>query len=347
MNGFDIPTIDISPYLDDANPNRKAVVPRKIDAAARTVGFVQIVGHGVASGLSDQLADAMDKFFSRDIEYKKMLQSPTNRGYTPPKSERLALSLGVDKAHRLNDFFEAFNVGSTRADYPGADLDSKDYPENAWPNDSDGFRAAAEAWFSQMTVTSTLLMQIFANALSLEPGYFDPYLDHSRYILRLNNYALPVGEKVTVDNDLIGVGEHTDFGIFTILWADDVKGLQVLGPDHTWRDVSPAPGALLINFGDAMARWTNDTWRSTLHRVKPPIIDNVVRRRRSAAFFTGGNVDAVIAPLPSLVPAGTSPLYPPITIGQHINHKLRGAQELVVNTDGTDRESSRALAAND
>ena len=106
-------------------------------------------------------------------------------------------------------------------------------------------------------------------------------------MLRLNNYALPEGT-VAPDGDLIGMSEHTDYGIVTILWADQVAGLQVLGTDSVWHDVSPIDDALLINLGDVTGRLTNDCWMSTLHRVKPPVIDGQVERRRSVASSTTG-----------------------------------------------------------
>ena len=115
----------------------------------------------------------------------------------------------------------------------------------------------------------------------------------------MNNYALPPGE-IVLDGDLIGMGEHTDYGIVTVLWADQVRGLQVLAADGSWNDVSPLPGALLVNLGDLTNRWTNERWKSTLHRVKPPIVDGTIKRRRSAAFFHDGNIDAVISALPVL-----------------------------------------------
>jgi isopenicillin N synthase-like dioxygenase len=124
-------------------------------------------------------------------------------------------------------------------------------------------------------------------------------LDHSIDAMKMNNYALPEGE-IRISGDMTGMGAHTDFGILTILWADQVPGLQVLSADGVWHDVQPADGALLINLGDAMARWTNDRWRSTVHRVDPPIVDGQIIRRRSAAFFFDGNYDAVIEALPGL-----------------------------------------------
>ena len=119
--------------------------------------------------------------------------------------------------------------------------------------------------------------------------------------------------------------------------------VQVLGTDGGWHDVSPDPGALLINLGDLTARWTNERWMSTLHRVKPPIVAGTIERRRSAAYFHDGNADALIEAIPTTVPAGEEPLYPPITVGEHIAAKLAGSREGRRNTAG--RETARVLAA--
>ncbi len=114
-----------------------------------------------------------------------------------------------------------------------------------------------------------------------------------------------------LDGDLTGMGEHTDYGIVTVLWADQVAGLQILATDGTWHDVSPADGALLVNLGDVTTRLTNEHWLSTLHRVKPPVVDGSIRRRRSAAFFHDGDVDAVVSVLPACLAPGEQPKYLP------------------------------------
>jgi isopenicillin N synthase-like dioxygenase len=162
-------------------------------------------------------------------------------------------------------------------------------------------------------------------------------------VLRMNNYALPPGA-VNLDGDLTGMGEHTDYGMVTVLWADRVAGLQVLDSSGAWHDVQPNPGALLINLGDVTARLTNEVWMSTLHRVKPPIVDGTIERRRSAAYFHDGDYDAVIAPLPSCVAEGTLPLYEPITVGAHIAAKLAGSRAGKVN-EAAPREAARVAGA--
>ena len=121
---------------------------------------------------------------------------------------------------------------------------------------------------------------------------------------------------------------------------DAVPGLEVLGADGTWHGVHPAPGALLVNLGDALARWTNDRWTSTMHRVAAPRVDGVLVPRRSAAFFHDGNVDAVIAPLATCVDADEPPLYEPVTVGEHLRAKLSGSRNRVL-TAGAEREARR------
>jgi isopenicillin N synthase-like dioxygenase len=345
---FAVPLLDIAPYGDPAASTEDRLrVARQLDEAASGVGFLQIVGHGISQEAWDGLAGVIDDFFGLPLDTKKQYVAPAgiNRGYTPPKSERLSLSLGVEKAERMNDFFEAFNVGVDASRFADLDLDRTAYAPNRWPDEVAGFEPRVAAWMAEADVVAHRLLAVFADALSLPSGFFDGFTDHSLNVLRMNNYALPDGEPIELDGDLIGMGEHTDFGIVTLLWADDVKGLQVLAQDGSWHDVSPLPGALLINFGDLMARWTNERWRSTLHRVKPPIVDGTIRRRRSAAFFLDGNHDAVIAALPGVVPEGAAPLHPPITVAEHIEAKLRGSRGLQVNTAGTRRDAERVAAS--
>jgi isopenicillin N synthase-like dioxygenase len=345
---FSVPVVDITPYGDPtATDDDRGAVARQLDEAASEVGFLQITGHGVSQEAWEGLGGVIDDFFGLPLDVKKQYVAPKgiNRGYTPPKSERLSLSLGVEKAERMNDFFEAFNVGIDASRFPALELDRTAYAPNRWPGEVDGFEPRVAAWMTEADAVAHRLLAVFADALSLPVGYFERYTDHSLNVLRMNNYALPDGERIELDGDLIGMGEHTDFGIVTLLWADDVKGLQVLAADGTWHDVSPLPGALLINFGDLMARWTNERWRSTLHRVKPPIVDGTIRRRRSAAFFLDGNHDALISALPGVVQEGRAPLHEPITVAEHIAAKLRGSRDLEVNTAGTARDAERVTTS--
>jgi len=346
---FSVPTVDISAYVAASTPAERAAVAAAVDHACRTVGFMQVVGHGVAPEVLSGLGGAMDDFFGADPQAKASYRRPAweNRGYTPPRSESLSLSLGVESATRMNDFFEAFNVGRTLEDHPGASH-PEHHAANTWPAVA-GFRERVERHLDEAERVARTLVRIFADALGVDQQVLEDVTDRSIGVLRMNNYALPPGTRLELDGELTGMGEHTDFGIVTVLWADQVRGLQVLGADGGWHDVSPADGALLVNLGDAMARWTNERWLSTLHRVKPPVVAGpdgtaTVQRRRSAAYFHDGNADAVIAPLPTCVDADHPALYEPVAVADHIAAKLAGSRVGVTNALAA-REAARVLAS--
>lgn len=341
---FTVPAVDLTPYVAGGTPEERAAVAAAVDEACREVGFMQVHGHGVPAEVLAGLGAAMDAFFAQPLETKKGWVRPPaeNRGYTPPKSESLSLSLGVESATRMNDFFEAYNVGRSVADYPDLPPGIEGhYAANTWPEVA-GFEAQVTSYFEEAARVAVTLTDVFADALGLSAGFFDGLADHSIDVLRMNNYALPEGTDVTLDGDLTGMGEHTDYGIVTVLWADQVRGLQVLGKDGAWHDVSPEDGALLVNLGDLTARLTNERWLSTLHRVKPPLVDGTIQRRRSAAFFHDGNADAVVGPLDSCVDAAHPALYEPVTVDEHVRAKLAGSRVGVRNVAAA-REGARVL----
>jgi isopenicillin N synthase-like dioxygenase len=278
-----VPVIDISsfrmPYADEA---ARSEVVRQVDQAARTVGFMQITGHGITAATRNEFTRATDAFFALDMETKKKYRCPAgvNRGYTPPKAESLANSLGLASAA---DLFEAINVGASAADYPGLDLPGDVYAANVYPTaEVPDFEAAVTDWFLAAGAVARTMVRIFGVALGGREDYFAGVTGHSIDVLRMNNYRLP-DPGTPLEPDQLGMGAHTDYGIVTVLWADRVPGLEILGADGGWHPVSPAGGALLVNLGDAIARWTNEEWISTMHRVAAPRVNGVLvpRRRRA------------------------------------------------------------------
>ena len=118
-------------------------------------------------------------------------------------------------------------------------------------------------------------------------------------------------------------GPHADYGSLTIVSSDTATGgLQVLGRDGAWSDVPCVPGTFVINLGDLMAEWTNDRWRSTLHRVVNPPRARAESSRLSLLFFHQPNYDALIECLPSCTDAANPPRYAPITSGAHVARKI-------------------------
>ena len=328
---FAVPVVDISAYASGGASDARATAAAQLEQACRTVGFVQVMGHGIAGEILTDLAAAIDAFFGQAPSVKERYRTPpaTNRGYTPPHGESLSLTIGVEPDGSLNDYFEAFNIGVTADSDPMLPVGSDFFADNLWPADGIGFaatsfRRAVDAYFAEAGRVARTLCRIFADALDVDPRLFAAATSHSADVLRLLNYALPP-DTVVDPVGCSGMGAHTDYGIVTVLWADDVPGLQILGSDLVWHDVRAAPGALLVNLGDITARWTNDRWLSTLHRVRPPVVDGRIQRRRSAAYFHDGNIDAVISTLPSCLDSN-GPGYPPITIGEHLRNKLASSR---------------------
>ncbi|KQT90725.1 2OG-Fe(II) oxygenase [Marmoricola sp. Leaf446] len=351
MSPFVVPTVDLAPYVARGTAAARAQVAADLDRACREVGFVQVQGHGVRPEVLAGLASAIDDFFALDEAAKLAVRvdPALNRGYTPPRSESQSLSLGVQPANRMNDFFEAFGVGrglDDHPDVPGLEAYAGHYAANVWPEERHltGFRDRVEAYLSEAERVATTLVTVAEDALGLAPGALQGLSDHTIGAMRLINYALPAGTDVALDGDLRGMGEHTDYGLLTVLWADRVAGLQVLGRDGSWHDVMPDEGALLVNLGDLTARLTNDQWSSTLHRVVPPVLDGRVLRRRSAAYFHDGNADARVAPLPGFVDADHPARYTEVSVDEHVRAKVEGSNLGRLNTAaGSERE--RVLGA--
>lgn len=337
---LDVPVVDICGF-HDGDAEHRAGIGAAVDRAARDVGFMQITGHAIPALAADGLTEAMDGFFALPFEQKNAVRPAdvaVNRGYSGPRTERLSYSLGVESPA---DLFEAFNVGTQASDFDHVDVDDDHYPANMWPDRPALFERNVEAWMRHAGGLARTLTEVFAVALDLPHTYFAQYTDHSIDMLRMNRYTLPDGD-VRLEPGQLGMGPHTDFGIVTVLWADDVMpGLQILDSDGAWHDVRPAPGALLINLGDLLARWTNDRWLSTMHRVLAPVDANGrPLRRRSAAYFHDGNADARISCLPGCADGDKPALYPPITIADHISAKLAGSRGGKLNPNAA-REAAR------
>jgi isopenicillin N synthase-like dioxygenase len=340
---LDVPIIDLTLFRD-GDARQRAELAAAMDEAARTVGFMQVVGHAIPSRVERGLMTAMDGFFGLPMWQKKALRpgmAEMNRGYTPPKAERLSLSLGVDSPA---DLFEAFTVGRSAEDFPGLALDDMQYAPNLWPLRPSSFEPAVKDWFFEGARVSREITQVMAVALGLDERFFTRYQDHSLDVLRMNNYQ-PPAEPMLLEPGQVGMGAHTDYGIVTVLWADPILGLQILDTDGVWHDVVPAPDALLVNLGDLLARWTNDRWISTPHRVLPPRdAEGRLVRRRSAAFFHDGNADAVISCLPGCATEGNPARYESVTVADHLAAKLNGSRGLVAGPNAH-REGARLMSS--
>jgi len=295
-----IPVIDLAPSFSDALDSRKSVADR-IRSACRDTGFFYVANHGVPQKVIDAAVDASKRFFDRPLGEKMPLLGAGGYGYDPPQ-------LQVLDAAAPPDLKESFMMGPPESEIARS---------VKWPADMPEFRSRLQEYDAQMHRLGRHLMRCIALSLGLAEDYFDDGYDKPGCSVRVLHYA-PRPPDAPVNQ--IGAGAHTDWGAITILYQDDVGGLEVMGPDGDWIEATPIEGTYVINLGDMIRRWTNDDYRSTLHRVKsaPPGKD-----RYSIATFFNPRDDYRVVCVPTCLEPGKEPIYPPCTVGEHIMEMVR------------------------
>jgi isopenicillin N synthase-like dioxygenase len=316
MKLLDVPIIDIAPFRIGDEAERQQVA-RAVDHACRDIGFLVIRGHGVDPALIEKTREVSRAFFDLPPAVKLQVAKPgvdIARGYTGVDTESLARSR--DPSATGSDLNESLMIGPVdppHADYTHAPAAGKHFAPNLWPAEPADLRTVYTDYYRAMGELARTLMRIFAKAFALPEDYFEGKIDRHISRLRVRNYP---AQTETPKPGQIRAGAHSDYGSLTILAAEDRPGgLQVFNAAGEWVDVPIVADCFIINIGDLLARWTNDTWVSTLHRVvNPPADAGAGARRQSLVFFHNPNYDAEIA---SLVPGETAK-YPPTTSGEHL-----------------------------
>jgi len=314
-----VPTVDLGAD--------RAVMAREIDEACRDVGFFQVVGHGIAPHVADAAWDAAHEFFGLPLDDKLAVAIPAGDayGYGPFKVERLAASLG---AATPPDLKETFSVGPFEPPPQGLTDPAAAfvYSPNRWPSTLTTMEPAFRAYYEAMALLVSRVMSAMALGLGLDADWFAPFIDRHTSALRALHYPDLAGQPV--EPGQLRAGAHTDYGTLTLLRQDDAPGgLQLRGANGEWVDVPEVRGAFVVNVGDALQRWTNDRWRSTLHRVVVPPADAERNcERYSMAFFHNANWDAVIECIPTCRVDGEPARHPPVTAGRHLMDKFRSTQ---------------------
>ena len=279
-----LPVIDVAPLRDGTDiPG----VATRIDDACRRWGFFTVVGHGVPSGLHERLDRLARAFFALPDEEKADIAmargGPAWRGWFP---------LGGELTSGVPDGKEGLYLGEELGpDDPRVRGGWPLHGANLFPERPEGLRDAVLGWIHAVTSLGQDLLSAMAVGLGLDERWFADHLTGEPLVmLRLFHYPPLTGEDGA---DRWSVGEHTDYGLLTVLAQDDVGGLQVRGPDG-WVDVPADPSALVVNLGDMLERMTGGRYRSTVHRVR-----NVGDRDRlSIPLFLDPVWDAEVRPLP-------------------------------------------------
>jgi len=319
----DFPVFDLGAF-EAADPATKRKLGTSVDTICRQTGFLAVHNHGVDAGTIDAAWHKAHEFFSLPPDVKQEARAPYDGypyGYLGPQKEALAKSRGEDTPPDLK---ESFNGGPLEIPAGMTDRQALSfcYAQTIWPDRPDGFAEAWKAYYRQMEDLAARIMRVFAVALDLPESFFAPFIDRPVSALRALNY--PEQTEIAKPGQL-RAGAHTDYGSLTILLPQEgSRGLEILDPEGRWVAVPPRPGCFVINIGDLMARWTNDRWVSTLHRVvNPPPEQGGMDRRQSFAFFHQPNWFAEIACLESCLPADGRAKYEPVLSGPYLMSKFQ------------------------
>ncbi len=280
----ELPVIDIASAVS-GDPSTQLV--REIDDACRATGFFYIVGHGVPNEAIDRLDGLAREFFALDDAEKGRIAMGHGgrawRGWFPLDGE---LTSGrPDRKEGL---------------YLGQELPAADprvvagvplHGPNLFPARPAGLKDAVLGYMAAVTEVGHNLLKAFALALDLDADWFARTLTADPLVLfRIFHYPpLPAGD------ERWSVGQHTDYGLLTILAQDRSGGLEVRGPDG-WVAAPPIDGSFVVNLGDMFERMTGGRYRSTPHRVRNASgVD-----RLSFPLFFDPSWDADVRPVPGL-----------------------------------------------
>ena len=320
-----IPTIDLSPLQADSDRDKREV-SRQIDAACTDIGFFLVAGHGVPLELITATRQRAIEFFALpDTEKMKVQRPPSkiSRGYNWVGDRSVAYSMGRAAPP---DIQEAFAFGPDNVADLASRVDAasaKMYAPNIWPDRPANFKQTMLSYYDAMSQLAGRLLRAMATPLGVSESYFTDKFDRQASVARLIRY--PAVTQAPQSGQL-RAGTHTDYGIMTFVRGDDTPGgLQVKHRRGDWIDVHIPPDGFCCNIGDLMARWSNDRWVSTLHRVAVPPPEAAPSDRISLVFFQNPNPDTVIRCFPSCLREGESEKYPPVMVAEHYLGKLMRA----------------------
>ncbi|SEF62805.1 isopenicillin N synthase family dioxygenase [Marinobacterium lutimaris] len=302
-----LPIISLA-KLNSQDPAERQAVADELGRACREVGFFYVIDHGIPQPVIDRVFSDARRFFDLPLAQKEALsikRSAHNRGYVAMADEQLNPAAGADMK-------EAFNIGVELApDHPDLLADKPFRGPNFWPEMPD-WREQMLEYFDACVELGRLIHRGLSLDLGVDEQFFARHLANPLATLRMLRYPASAD---AVKRDDGGAGAHTDYGNITILATDGVAGLEVSTRDGDWIQAPSVPGAFVCNIGDCLMRWSNDTYVSTPHRVRPPESE-----RYSVAFFMEADPDSIVDPR-ELRP-DEEPKYEPVRFVDYLTGRL-------------------------
>ncbi len=279
-----IPVIDISALIRGGDVE---AVARKIREACMVNGFFYVSGHGVPLQLQQELERVSSHFFSLPAE-KKMRIAMQHGG----RAWRGFFPVGAELTSGKPDQKEGLYFGTElNEDDPKVKAGTPLHGQNLFPTDPEGMRDVVLRYMQAVTDVGHAIMKGIALSLGLPSDHFEKSITHDPFILfRIFHYP-----PQTTGSEVWGVGEHTDYGLLTILKQDNIGGLQVRSSGH-WIEAPPIANTFVCNIGDMLDRMTGGLYRSTPHRV----LNVSGKERYSFPLFFDPAFDCVVKPVPGL-----------------------------------------------
>ncbi len=292
-----IPILDLGPFLAGEDGARERLAG-ELRHAQENVGFYFVVNHGVPRDLIDRAHANLGRFFALSDEDKRQ-----HKNYMPPGSTiYVSSTVNENTQPDLNEMLRI--VRERPADHPAIRAGFSSHGPNHWPDEKlvPGWKAEMIEYYDTMEALGYRLLPVYARALDLAADYFDGLFDDPVWTTR-NQHYLPV---VAEDNQF-GIAPHRDHGFLTLLPVTEEPGLQIRTTSGSWLPANTIDGAIIVNTGEFLNRWTNGRFMATPHRVVP-----TGRDRYSIAFFFNPSWDTVAEALPSCIGPGNPPRFEPV-----------------------------------
>lgn len=305
-----IPIVDFSCLSlgvgdEELNADDVELTSGMIVNAFTSIGFVYLKNTGVSSALIDKFNHLAKGFFllPSEVKAKYPYNAKNNHGWVPIEGE------GVNPT-RPSDLKECFNVTLDG-------IQRKLLPEE---REMEEFSRAMLELFDVCTRLAHRVLRAIAIGLKLEDPEFLIQRHNTKTVqsgttLRALYYP-PIRDEVKPGQ--LRLGEHTDYGTLTLLFQDDIGGLQVATRAGEWVDAVPIDSTVLVNIADLLQRWTADQLVSTKHRILLPQLDDSRRLipRQSTVFFFHPDNDTLVTPLDG------SKRYDSISAKQYLANRL-------------------------
>ncbi|KAI1636454.1 Clavaminate synthase-like protein [Biscogniauxia mediterranea] len=328
----EIPVIDLGP-LFSASLGDRAGVAAAIRAAAINNGFFYVRNHGIPTETIERCRQQIVRFMRQPQALKDLVDSHAHSRYYNGYLGRRRAQISPGETADVRESFTfryAPEDDPARGPPPTADEARWLRAERfVWDGTAHlaGFREACVAYWAACLALARRLVRAFALSLGLGEGHWDARVTCPGADAVFNYY--PPRSEDEARGGYVGLGSHTDLQLFTLLWQDEVGGLQVLTKEGQWIRAPPIEGTLVVNIGDFMMRLCNDIYKSTVHRVT----NESTRERVSMPFFFGLNFNCVEGVVPSCTSESNPPRYEPISCGDWCQMRFKMEREEFLKTE--------------